>query len=54
MPLRQDNADIRLQVFLEAQATAPGIQRTTLEHKVDETLSQLEANGANILERHVE
>jgi hypothetical protein len=51
LPLRQDNADIRLQVFLEAEATAPGIQRTTLEHKVDETLSQL---GANILERRLE
>jgi hypothetical protein len=51
LPLRQDNADIRLQVFLEAKATVPGIQRTTLEHKVDETLSQL---GANVLERRLE
>jgi len=51
LPLRQEGADIRLEVTLEAQAGGSPISRSTLEQKVDETLSQL---GANILDRREE
>ncbi len=47
MPLKGDNADIRLQVYLEAVSPEGNIRQATLDQKVRETLSQL---GAQVLE----
>ncbi len=51
LPLQRDNADIRLEVLLEAKATEGLIRKSTLEQKVYESLSQL---GANVIEKQEE
>ena len=43
-PLHRDNADIRLEVLLEAKATEGLIRKSTLEQMVYESLSQLRVN----------
>lgn len=50
MPLCQEGAELKLEVALEARREA-GIDSTTLEHKVRETLSQI---GAKIIEESLE
>lgn len=50
MPLREDNADLHLEITLEAQSPS-GIQRGTLEQKVYETLRQI---GAEVLDERKE
>ena len=50
MPLRQDGADLKVEVTLEACAEE-GFKQTTLDQKVRETLKQI---GADILEERTE
>ncbi len=49
-PLRQDGADLKIEVTLEARAES-GISQTTLDQKVRETIQQI---GARIVEEKVE
>lgn len=51
LPLQRDNADIRLEVLLEAKATEGLIRKSTLEQKVYESLSQL---GVNVIHKEEE
>ncbi len=47
MPLRQDGANLDVEVTLEARADSQGIKPSTVEQKVKETLTQI---GAEVLE----
>lgn len=42
-PLKADGADIRLEVYLQASSLQGSIKQATLDHKVRETLKQLDA-----------
>ena len=50
-PLRNDGAEVRLVVSLEARSPAGTINRATLEHTVRETLQQL---GVRVMDERVE
>jgi hypothetical protein len=43
MPLRNDGAELQVEVLVQAQATSGSIKPATLEHKVKETLRQIHA-----------
>jgi hypothetical protein len=47
LPLRNDGAELDVEVLVQAQSESGGIKPTTLEHKVKETLRQI---GAETLE----
>lgn len=50
MPLKGDDADIQLEVYLQAFSPQGSIKQATLDHKVRETLAQL---GAQVLEEDI-
>jgi hypothetical protein len=43
MPLRNDGAELQVEVLVQAQATSGSIKPATLEHKVKETVRQIHA-----------
>jgi hypothetical protein len=43
MPLRNDGAELQVEVLVQAQATSGSIKPATLEHKVKETIRQIHA-----------
>ena len=43
MPLRNDGAELEVEVSLEARSESGGIKPQTLEQKVKETLTQIQA-----------
>jgi len=51
MPLRNDGAEVEVEVIVTASSESGGIKKETLEHKVKETLKQI---GAEVLEENEE
>jgi hypothetical protein len=51
LPLRNDGAELEVEVYVQAQSECGGIKPATLEHKVKETLRQI---GAKIVEEFYE
>jgi predicted AAA+ superfamily ATPase len=51
MPLRNDGAEVEVEVIVTASSESGGIKKETLEHKVKETLKQI---GAEVLEENGE
>jgi hypothetical protein len=50
-PLRNDGAELSVEVSLEARSQSGGFKSSTLDQKVRETLNQI---GASIQEEHTE
>jgi hypothetical protein len=51
LPLRNDGAELEVEVYIQARSESGGIKPTTLEHKVKETLRQI---GAETLDEFLE
>jgi predicted AAA+ superfamily ATPase len=51
LPLRNDGAELEVEVYVQAQSECGGIKPTTLEHRVKETLRQI---GAKAVEESYE
>jgi hypothetical protein len=43
LPLRNDGAELEVEVFVQAWSESGGIKQETLKHKVKETIRQIDA-----------